>query len=46
VRIQLSQAAPADYNGRKFRVRKLLVEAFSMIGQTVSHYRIIEKIGQ
>ncbi len=27
-------------------VRELPVEIFSMIGRTVSHYRIIDKIGQ
>jgi len=28
-----------------FAVRALPVEKFSMIGKTISHYRIIEKLG-
>jgi TolB-like protein/tRNA A-37 threonylcarbamoyl transferase component Bud32/Tfp pilus assembly protein PilF len=50
LRIQLSTIASAVYNGgifNCFRLQVVLpVKAFSMIGRTLGHYCILEKIGQ
>jgi len=50
--IQLPGARSADFSGSKrrsfvlFAMRSLPVGGFSMIGNTLSHHRIIEKLGQ
>jgi serine/threonine protein kinase len=49
LRIQLPRNTLADYNDSNFTVliavREVPLEGFSMIGKSISHYRIVEKIG-
>jgi hypothetical protein len=50
IQIQLSTATPPDYNGSNFSCfdcsAHIADGGYSMIGKSVSHYRIIDNLGQ